>query len=110
MSVRYPLQSFVEKSFKEDIEGLFIEIDLKKGKQLLSENYQPSSQPHKYFFGSLAKALDVYWNYEKVLLVGGSRSSFLEMFFKKDVLKNFVKFTGKHLCQSFFFNKVAAVP
>ena len=39
MSVRYPLQSFVEKSFKEDIEGLFIEIDLKKGKQLLSGNY-----------------------------------------------------------------------
>ena len=26
---------------------------------------------------------------------------------KKDVLRNFVKFTGKHLCQSLFFNKVA---
>ena len=26
---------------------------------------------------------------------------------KIDVLKNFVKFTGKHLCQSLFFNKVA---
>ena len=26
---------------------------------------------------------------------------------RKAVLKNFVKFTGKHLCQSFFFNKVA---
>ena len=26
---------------------------------------------------------------------------------KKDVLKNFAKFTGKHLYQSFFFNKVA---
>ena len=25
---------------------------------------------------------------------------------KKGVLKNFSKFTGKHLCQSFFFNKV----
>ena len=28
---------------------------------------------------------------------------------KKDVLKTFVKFTGKHLCQSLFFNKVAGL-
>ena len=26
-----------------------------------------------------------------------------------DVLKNFTKFTGKHLCQSFFFNKVSGL-
>ena len=31
------------------------------------------------------------------------------MFFKIGVLKNFAKFTGKHLCQSLFFNKVAIV-
>ena len=31
------------------------------------------------------------------------------MFFKKGVLTNFVKFTGKHLCQSLFFNKVAGL-
>ena len=29
---------------------------------------------------------------------------------KNDVLRNFAKFTGKHLCQSLFFNKVASVP
>ena len=28
---------------------------------------------------------------------------------KKVVLKNFAKFTGKHQCQSLFFNKVAAL-
>ena len=28
---------------------------------------------------------------------------------KKDVLKNFSKFTGKRLCQSLFFNKVAGL-
>ena len=27
---------------------------------------------------------------------------------KKAVLRNFAKFTGKHLCQSLFFNKVAS--
>ena len=30
-----------------------------------------------------------------------------EMFCSKDVLKTFSKFTGKHLCQSLFFNKAA---
>ena len=30
-----------------------------------------------------------------------------EVFYKKGVFRNFAKFTGKHLCQSFFFNKVA---
>ena len=33
------------------------------------------------------------------------RSSRPEMFCKKEVLENFVKFTGKHLCHSLFFNK-----
>ena len=31
-----------------------------------------------------------------------------EVFYKKIVLKNFRKFTGKHLCQSLFFNKLAS--
>ena len=30
-----------------------------------------------------------------------------EVFCKKGVLRNFVKFTGKHLCQVLFYNKVA---
>ena len=30
-----------------------------------------------------------------------------EVFCKKIALKNFAKFTGKHLCQGLFFNKVA---
>ena len=33
------------------------------------------------------------------------RSSRPELFCKKGVLRNFAKFTGKHLCQSLFFNK-----
>ena len=35
------------------------------------------------------------------------RSSRREVLCKKGVLRNFTKFTGKHLCQSLFFNKVA---
>ena len=37
------------------------------------------------------------------------RSSGPEVFFKKDVLRNFSKFTGQHLCHSLFFNKVAGL-
>ena len=32
-----------------------------------------------------------------------------EVFCKKGALRNFAKFTGKHLCQSLFFNKVAGL-
>ena len=34
------------------------------------------------------------------------RNSRPEVFCKKDVLRNFAKFTGKHLRQSLFFNKL----
>ena len=37
------------------------------------------------------------------------RSSLSEVFCKKGVLRNFTKFTGKHMCQSLFFNKVAGL-
>ena len=40
-----------------------------------------------------------------LLLRGGS----LEMFYKKGVLRYFAKFTGKHLCQSLDFNKIAGL-
>ena len=35
------------------------------------------------------------------------RSSHRRCSMKKGFLRNFAKFTGKHLCQSLFFNKVA---
>ena len=37
------------------------------------------------------------------------KSSLPEVFCKKGVLRNYAKFTGKHLCQSLFFNKVAGL-
>ena len=44
-------------------------------------------------------------HYEVPLL----RSSRPEVFCKKGVLRNFTKFTGKHLCPSLFFNKVVGL-
>ena len=38
-----------------------------------------------------------------------SRSSRPDVFYKKGVLRNLAKFTGKQLCQGLFFNKVAGL-
>ena len=38
-----------------------------------------------------------------------NRSSHWRRSVKNGVLRNFVKFTGKHLCQSLFFHKVAGM-
>ena len=45
------------------------------------------------------------WNY----LSKYFRNNRPEVFCKKGVLRNFAKFTGKHLCQSLFFDKVAGL-
>ena len=37
------------------------------------------------------------------------RSSHPKIFCNNIVLKNFAKFTGKHLCQNLFFNKVSGL-
>ena len=44
-----------------------------------------------------------------VLILTHFRSSRPEVFFKKGVLRNFAKFTGKHLCYRLFFNKVVGL-
>ena len=48
-----------------------------------------------------------YWKNSNLLAyVFSSTSSRPEVFCEKAVLRNLLKFTGKHICQSFFFNKV----
>ena len=37
------------------------------------------------------------------------RSSCPDVFREKGILRNFTKFTGKHLCQSLYFNKVTGL-
>ena len=44
-----------------------------------------------------------------IYVTGMDRSSHQRCSIKKGVLRNFTKFTGKHLCQSLFFNKVAGL-
>ena len=58
-------------SFPSDVEGIFIELNLKKYKILLLGTYSPPSQNKSYFLNSLSNSLDLYINnYEKFILLG----------------------------------------
>ena len=48
-------------------------------------------------------------NKRKLLKTIGLLKQPPKVFYKKVVLNNFAKFTGKHLCQSLFFHKVAGL-
>ena len=50
-----------------------------------------------------------YYNTDACKDPSDYRSSRPEVFCKKGVLRNFAKFTGKHLCQGRIFNKVAGI-
>ena len=52
--------------------------------------------------------LSISISFMKDIVLELLRSSHRRCSVKKGVLRKFAKFTGKHLCQSLFFNKVAA--
>ena len=45
--------------------------------------------------------------FELIFVLTLDKSSRPDVLCEKGVLRNFAKFTGKHLCQNLFFNKVA---
>ena len=53
------------------------------------------------------KKLVSFKDYFSLVMSRKYRSSRPDVFCEKGVVKNFAKFTGKHLCLSLFFNKVA---
>ena len=80
-----------------------------KPKEIIHKNYRKfnennSNQDLENQLSS--EQLKDYASFEKIVL-SIFRSSRLEVFCKKGVLRNFAKFTEKHLCQSLFFNKIA---
>ena len=55
--------------FPNDIEQIFVAINFRKSKWLLYDTYHPPSQSSQYYFDNNDKALDVYFQYEKIMLV-----------------------------------------
>ena len=61
------------------------------------------------FLQNLHWACPMFWIINLALLSQLYRSSHQRFSVKKGVLSNFLKFTGKYLCQGLFFNKVAGL-
>ena len=81
----------------DDIEGMFIETNLRKAKWLILGTYHPPNQADDYFFKAVGNALDQYLKtYEKFLLLGNFNaedteailSEFLEQYEAKNINKN----------------------
>ena len=62
-----------------------------------------------YFFASLCFSKNISKvSFFFLLICFGDRGSHQKVFYKKGVLKNFVNFTGKHLCWSLFLINLQA--
>ena len=92
-----PSKELKKHSFPDDIEGIFIEINLRKTKWLIFGTYHPPNQSDKYYFDSLTKALDIYYGqYDKFLLAGDFNAedtepclaSFLYQYEAKNLVKD----------------------
>ena len=102
-----------EKSFRSELENIFPNLTsaffrLKKQNSTrvddtnFLKNYLEKTAPQQKCFNRMPKA-KVNLHFERLI----DRSSRRKCSVRKGVLSNFTKFTGKHLCQSLFFNKVA---
>ena len=65
-----PSRLLTKHVFPDDIEGLFIKLNLRKVPWLLFGTYHPPSQKDSYYFNNLNKALDLYSDYDKKPSVG----------------------------------------
>ena len=67
----YLVINLKKHTFAANIEGIFIEINLRKSKLLLLGTYHPPTQDKKLYFENIGCALDYYsQKYEKILLAG----------------------------------------
>ena len=110
----------VEVFCKKDVLKNFVNF---KGKQLCCSLFLIKFQAWHHFKDYLLKTAFALHTHHWLLLIRftlysapSSSSSLLlfsssrpEVFYKKDVLRYFAKFTGKHLCKSLFFTKVAGI-
>ena len=66
-----PSKKLNRHNFPGDIEGIFLEINLRKSKWLLFGTYHPPRQGDNYYFNFIERALDIYNDsYNNFLLIG----------------------------------------
>ena len=64
-----PSKQLYKHNFTTNIEGMFIEINLRKTKWLFFGTYHPPIDSEKEYFEQVELALDTYSDYEKFLLL-----------------------------------------
>jgi exonuclease III len=70
-----PSKELKQHSFPDDIEGIFVEINLRTSKWLLFGTYHPPNQSDEYYFNKVSNSLDMYMTkYDKFLLTGDFNS------------------------------------
>ena len=97
-----------------------VEVLFKKGVLKFTENHLPrtgmSASANIDWCQAFYRTyrLSRFYAFEKLVMnrlkvwgIHKRRSSYPELFCKKGVLKNLAKFTGKQLCRSLLYNKVA---
>ena len=91
-----PCKQLDNHDFPEGIEGIFVEINLRKSKWLLLGTYHPPSQKDNFYFKNVARALDIYTpKYDKILLTGDFNAeeeeaeikNFMELYDLKNLVK-----------------------
>ena len=94
-----PCKQLNNHEFSEGIEGIFVEINLRKSKWLLFGTYHPPSQKDNFYFSNVVRALDIYaQKYDKILLTGDFNAeeeeveikNFMELYDLKNLVKRLV--------------------
>ena len=66
-----PSKQLKRHNFPSDIEGIFVELNLKKVKWLLLVTYHPPNDSDSYYFEKISHSLDLYLHtYDKFVLTG----------------------------------------
>ena len=66
-----PSKPLTDHKLPHDIEGIFVELNLRKNKWLLFGSYHPPSQSDEYFFNHVKNGIDIYSKfYDECMLVG----------------------------------------
>ena len=64
-------KQLVKHNFKDDIEGIFLELNLNKYKLLVLGTYHPPNQDNQYYFNNISNSLDLYLReYGRFVLIG----------------------------------------
>ena len=71
-----------------------------------SFNWKNKNQIYSHMFFYIATTIGNAYMTQKIPMY---RSSHRRCSVRKSVVRNFAKFTGKHLCQTLFFNKVSGM-